>query len=355
MSQDIHDLVTPSCHLLAFGEPTHLDPAFAWIRNDLFGRLVEHGFRSIAIESDRVAALAVNDFVQEGVGTLDAAMGHGFSHGFGDHDANRRLVTWMREHNESRPPEDRLSFHGFDGAMETMSAPSPRPYLEHAATYLAVDAGFAGLAGDDEQWSRTEAVMDPAKSVGATAEAERLRAVADDMLTSLYARAPELVAATSRAEWLRARTHLTTGLGLLRYHRQAAQDLAPGARWTRMCATRDSLMAQNLLDIRATEDRRGATLVFAHNAHLQRNRSHLRMGDMDIDWFSAGAIVASLVGDRYTFVAGSLREPEADTREDRITGWDLTTDRTHADPTLADADAVLHVSADVAQAGSPSR
>ena len=373
MSQDIRDLVTTSGDLLAFGEPTHLDPAFAWIRNDLFVQLIERGFRSIALETDRVAALTVNDFVQEGVGTLDAAMSEGFSHGWGDRDANRQLVTWMRAYNESRPPEERLSFHGFDAAMETMSAPSPRRYLEHARAYLALDLDLAGLAGDDEQWSRTEAVMDPAMSVGATAEAERLRSIADDMLTSLYARAPELIAATSRAEWFRARTHLTAGLGLLRYHKQSAQDLEQSPRWTRMCATRDALMAQNLLDIRSTEDRRGATLVFAHNVHLQRNPSHMRMGGMDLDWFSAGAIVASLVGERYTFVAGSLgrsdaiglREPEADTYEgilqDRITTWGLTTTavtsaRTRTDTTpqqgyfpldqatLDDADAVLHVS-----------
>lgn len=374
---------------MAFGEPTHLDPAFAWIRNDLFAQLTERGFRSIALETDRVAALTVNDFVQEGVGTLDAAMSEGFSHAFGDLDANRQLVTWMRDHNESRPPDERLSFHGFDAATETMSAPSPRRYLDHARAYLALDLDLAGLAGDDEQWSRTEAVMDPAVSVGATAEAERLRSIADDMLTSLYARAPELIAATSLAEWFRAKTHLTAGLGLLRYHKQAAaQDLQQSARWTRLCATRDALMAQNLLDIRGIEDRRGATLVFAHNSHLQRNPSHMRMGGMDIDWFSAGAIVASLVGERYTFVAGSLgrsdaiglREPEADTYEGilqyRITTWGLTTTavtsaRTRTDTTpqqgyfpldqatVDNADAVLHVSAGhpntiASGAGSPS-
>ncbi|RZS41023.1 erythromycin esterase-like protein [Herbihabitans rhizosphaerae] len=326
MTQDIRDLVTPSCEVLAFGEANHLEPAFAFLRNDIFVQLIECGFRSIALETDRVAALTVNDFVQEGAGTLDAAMSEGFSHGFGDQDANRRLVAWMRDHNERRPPADRLSFHGFDAATETMSAPSPRRYLEHARAYLGLDLDLAGLTGDDERWSRTEAVMDPAVSVGATAAADRLRSIADDMLTSLYARAPELIAATSRAEWFRARTHLTAGLGLLRYHRQAAQDLEQSARWTRMCATRDALMAQNLLEIRSMEERRGPTLVFAHNVHLQRNPSHLRMGGMDIDWLSAGAIVASLVGERYTFVAGSGDTTPLD------------------QATLDDADAVLHVS-----------
>lgn len=373
MSQDIRDFVTPSCELFAFGEPTHLEPAFASLRNQLFGQLADVGFRSIALETDRVAALAVNDFVQEGVGTLDAAMKEGFSHTFGELDTNRRLVAWMREYNEHRPPAERLAFHGFDSANETMSAPSPRRYLEYARDYLGLDLDIASLAGDEERWSRTEAVMDPAESPGATAEAQRLRVIADDMLTSLHVRAPELVAATSRAEWFRAETHLTTGIGMLRYHGVSArQDLDQNTRWTRMCATRDAIMAQNLLDIRLVEAGRGPTLVFSHNLHLQRNMSHMTMGPMVLDWFSAGAIVSSLVGSRYTVVVGSLGRsssielgaPEADTYEgvlqSRITGWGLTTDvgaartRTDTNPmqgyfplyqeTVDGADAVLHIS-----------
>ncbi|MEV8329013.1 erythromycin esterase family protein [Kitasatospora sp. NPDC056731] len=322
MSQDLRDLAPSSCALLALGEPTHREPAFARIRNELFAQLVDRGFRSIALETDRVAALAVNDFVQEGVGTLDSVMGEGFSHGFGELDGNRRLVAWMREYNRSRPPADRLAFHGFDAQTENTSAPSPRRYLEHARDYLGLDLDLVGLVGDDQRWSRPEAVLDPEMSPGASAEAEKLRTIADDLLTLLYARAPELVAATSRAEWRRARTHLTAGLGLLRYHRQSAERLEPGARLSGLLGTRDVLMAQNLLDIRSGEARRGGTLVFAHNLHLQRQPSTMRLADLDLAWSGAGAILNSL-DEPYTFVPGSLgrsaavglQEPEPDTRE----------------------------------------
>jgi erythromycin esterase-like protein len=380
MSQDIRDFVTPSCDLLAFGEPTHQEPAFGWTRNELFADLVEHGFRSIALETDRVAALAVNDFVQRGVGTLASAMGEGFSHGFGDLEPNRHLVAWMRDHNENRPPEERLAFHGFDASTEMMSAPSPLRYLEHARDYLDLDLDLAGLAGDDALWSREEAIMDPAGSIGETPAAERLRAIADDLLTSLYARAPELIAATSRAAWFRAKTHLTAGLGLLRYHKQSAQRLEQGVRVSRLSAVRDALMAQNLLDIRDEEARPGATLVFAHNLHLMRNPSRWTLADMDVTWSGAGAVVASLVGERYRFVAGSLGrsealglgEPDPDTYEGHLqratTTWDITAatavaaarTRTDTTPpqgyfpldrsTLDGADAVLHISA-----GTPVR
>lgn len=292
--------------LLGFGEPTHLEPAFAWTRNELFAELTGRGFRSIALESDRVAALVVDDYVRQGVGTLDEAMRAGFSHGFGELEANRQLVAWMREYNEDRAAGERVAFHGFDGSMETMNAPSPRRYLEYARNYLGLDHDVAGLAGADEHWHRTEAVMDPDESPGATREADVLRVLADDMLTELYARAPGLVAKTSQLQWIRAETQLTAGLGMLRYHRQAAQPVGQEARWTRMCATRDALMARNLLDIRRIEGGRGATLVFAHNLHLQRNTSRMRLGEMDLEWSSAGAVAGSLLGSRYSVVIGSL-------------------------------------------------
>ncbi|WP_141577663.1 erythromycin esterase family protein [Actinomadura sp. WMMA1423] len=374
MTQDIRDFAPPSCDLLALGEPTHREPAFGRLRNDLLPRLAGHGFRSVAMETDRVAALAVDDFVREGKGTLDAVMSEGFSHGFGDLDANRALVAWMREHNAGRPPHERLAFHGIDAPMETLSAPSPRGYLERARDYMGLDLDIAALTGDDQRWSRPEAVMDPAMSIGATAEAGKLRTIADDMLTALYERAPQLIAATSRTEWTRARIHLTAGLGLLRYHKRAAQRIAQDARISRLGAARDALMAQNLLDIRDEEARRGPTLVFAHNTHLQRNPSRMRMADMDLTWFGTGAILASLLDERYVFVAGSLGrsetielgEPGPATFEGllqgRVSTWDLTpaaavpsarvrTDTTPAqgyfplDQAILDtADAVLHIS-----------
>ncbi|WP_124270200.1 erythromycin esterase family protein [Streptomyces sp. ADI96-02] len=374
MSKDLHHLSPATCDVLALGEPTHLEHAFGWIRNELLARLAPLGFRSIALETDRVAALRVDAYVQGGDDDLDQVMAGGFSHRLGDLEANRRLVAWMREHNADRPPRERLAVHGFDTPMETTSAPSPRRYLEHARDFLRLDLDIAELCGADERWSRTEAVMHPAESVGATPEAERLRRLAEDMFTQLHARASERIAQTSRAEWLRARTHLAAGAALLRYHGQAAQRLEPGDRLSRLFATRDALMAQNLLDIRSVEARRGATLVFAHNVHLQRGPSSWSLGDLSVSWPGAGTVVAPLLGDQYTFVAGSLGrsealglgEPDPDTYEGGLQGraadWALVPatavaaarTRTDVSPqqgyfplepaTLDTADAVLHVS-----------
>ncbi|MBK1789047.1 erythromycin esterase family protein [Prauserella cavernicola] len=373
MSQDLRHLSATPGDLLAFGEPAHAEPAFGWIRNELFLGLAGCGFRSIVLETDRVAAFMVDDYVRHGQGDLDTVLRHGFSHGFGQAESNRQLVCRMREYNRCRPAGRRLAFHGFDAPTDLASAPSPLRYLEHARAYLGEELDLAALAGDDERWSRQEAVPNAADSVGATPEASRLRVLADDLLTALHTRAPELIAATSRADWLRARTHLNAGIGLLRYHRTSAEPGEQGARLSRQSAVRDALMARNLLELAEFEARRGPALVFAHNLHLQRNRSSWRLGDLDVSWNGAGSIVAPLLGQRYTFVAGSLGrsdalglgEPAADTYEGRLQhrdgGWNLVAEtavgpartRTDLDPgqgyvplddaTVAGADALLHV------------
>lgn len=112
--------------LLALGEPTHGEDTLLDVRNELFRQLVEEeGYRTIAIESDCLAGLAVDDHVAFGAGTLDDVMERGFSHGFGASAANRELVRWMRAFNEGRPAADRLRFASFDGPLEITGGASP--------------------------------------------------------------------------------------------------------------------------------------------------------------------------------------------------------------------------------------
>src|ERR671930_954819 len=82
--------------LLALGEPAHGEDALLNLRNELFRQLVEQeGYRTIAIESDCMMGLVVDDYVPSGTGTLDEVMERGFSHGwFNGSAANRELVRW---------------------------------------------------------------------------------------------------------------------------------------------------------------------------------------------------------------------------------------------------------------------
>ncbi|GHA47709.1 MULTISPECIES: erythromycin esterase family protein [Streptomyces] len=297
--------------LLALGEPTHGEDTLLDLRNELFRQLVEQeGYRTIAIESDCMRGLVVDDYVTSGRGSLDEVMEHGFSHGWGTSAANRELVRWMRAYNDGRPASERLRFCGFDGPLEITGAASPRQALTALHGYLAarVDAELLPCTGEtldrllgaDDRWTDPAAMTDPTRSVGQSAEAGQLRLLADDLVTLLDAQAPHLITATSREEWDRARLYGRTATGLLRYHYWMA-DTSP-ARMTRLCALRDVMMAQNLLAVAA----RGPALLHAHNSHLQREKSTMQMWQGPVEWWSAGALVSAELGEEYAFVATAL-------------------------------------------------
>ncbi|MFI8825645.1 erythromycin esterase family protein [Streptomyces sp. NPDC053431] len=307
--------------LLALGEPTHGEETLLDLRNELFRQLVEEeGYRTIAIESDCLGGLVVDDYVTRGTGTLDQAMERGISHGWGAFAANRELVRWMRAYNEDRPASERLRFAGFDGPLEITGAAGPRQALTALHRYLStwVDADLLPctaetldrLLGADDRWTDSAAMRDPGRSVGQAPEAGRLRLIADDLTALLDEHTPHLLTATSPDELDRARLYGRTATGLLRYHHWMA-DTSP-ARLARLVAVRDHMMSRNLLALAA----RGPVLVHAHNSHLQREKSTMRMGGKPLEWWSAGALVDARLGDAYAFVAtalGTIRHQGVDT------------------------------------------
>src|SRR5690606_39340331 len=144
-------------------------------------------------------------------------------------------------------------------------------------------------------------MRDPSQSVGQSPEAARLRLLAEDLAALLDAQTPHLIAASSREEWHRARLYARTAAGLLRYH-AAMADSSPD-RLARLLSVRGSMMAANLLALAG----HGPVLVSAHNSHLQRDQSTMRMGDQLLRWWSAGAIVDAHLGEEYAFLAPALR------------------------------------------------
>ncbi|TDC41521.1 erythromycin esterase family protein [Micromonospora sp. KC213] len=288
--------------LLGLGEARHFVGELGEMRNEIFRHLVAHeGYRSFAIESDCLLGLVVDDYLTTGAGTLDDVMEHGFSHGFGAVPANRELVRWMRAYNEGH--DEKLRFFGFDGPLEYWAA-SPRQAL--TALYDLLDGPLPGtvvtretldtLLGPDDRWSNEATATDPSQSIGQSADAQRLRLIADDLVALLDTQAPQL----SAQDRERAALYARTATGLLRYHYWMA-DASP-ARWTRLSALRDAMMAANL---RAVAEH-GPALVYASNLHLQRNKSVMSFGDQQLEWWSAGAITATHLGDRYAFLASAL-------------------------------------------------
>ncbi|MEV4458374.1 erythromycin esterase family protein [Microbispora sp. NPDC049633] len=314
--------------VLALGEPTHGDNELLDLRNELFRQLVEQeGYRTIALESDCLMGLVVDDYVTSGTGALDEVMQRGVSHGWGAFSANRELVRWMRAYNEGRPAAERLRFAGLDGPLEISHAASPRQALTALHGYLAarVDADLLPcdaetldrLLGADDRWADPATMMDPSRSVGRSAEAGELRLFADDLVALLDAETPRLLATSTPDEWDRARLYGRAATGLLRYHYWMA-DSSPG-RMPRLLGLRSSMIAANLLAVAE----RGPALVYAHNSHLQRDKSTMRMGEVPFEWWSSGAIADAHLGEGYAFLAmalGTIRHrgvdtPPADTLE----------------------------------------
>ncbi|MGW2181946.1 erythromycin esterase family protein [Streptomyces sp. NPDC001732] len=335
--------------ILALGEPTHGEDALLRLRNELFRQLVEQeGHRTITIESDCVRGLVVDDYVTSGTGTLDEVMEHGFSHGWGVHTGNRELVRWMRAHNDGRPASEQVRFAGFDGPLEIAAAESPRQTLTalHDGLSARVAAGLLPctaetldrLLGSDDRWTDPAAMRDPSRSVGRSADAVRLRLIADDLAALLDAQAPHLIETVSQDDWDRLRLYGRTATGLLRYHHGMA-DTSP-ARMTRLVGLRDQMMAHNLLALAA----RGPVLVHAHNSHLQREKSSMQMWEGPVEWWSAGALASARLGEEYAFVAtalGTIRHQGVDTPPpDTLEGllYELPEDRCVVDaPQLAAA------------------
>ncbi|CNG45086.1 Erythromycin esterase [Mycobacterium tuberculosis] len=46
--------------------------------------------------------------------------------------------------------------------------------------------------------------------------------------------------------------------------------------------------------------------MYAHNAHLQRGKSSMRMGGQRLEWWSAGALAGARLGRDYAFLATAI-------------------------------------------------
>ncbi|WP_433734304.1 erythromycin esterase family protein [Nocardia sp. CA-129566] len=307
LGRAIDELLAPRTEpptLLGLGEPTHGIEAFPLLRNELLGQLVERGYRSIVLEIDVCAASVVDDYVGGARGDVDEVLATGFSHGFGAVPGNRELVEWLRAHNAERAPQDRVRFYGFDAPVEYSGAPSPRRALSSVNDYLPAALrpesvrDLDVLLGADAGWTNEAAMFDPAASIGDSDRARALRIVADDLASALRRAAPARCPADPNG-YAHAAAHARTAQGLLRYHAAMASP-APD-RIATLLSLRAEMMAENLLAIVAQEQRRGPSLVFAHNAHLQR--AHTSIGDDDMTWGSAGALVGLTLGERYMFLA----------------------------------------------------
>lgn len=306
-----------SLALLGLGEPTHGAGDFLVLRNRIFERLVEsHGFTAIAIESSFPRGRIANDYLagRGGAGgAFDAIRETGFSHGFGKLDANRELIEWMRRYNADPAHATKLQFYGFDAPTEMTHTDSPRQLLHFALDYLA-DTGrrqrIDELLGSDAAWENPAAMMDPSQSIGLSPAATTLRIETEDLISTMCVNAPELIANTSRDDFLEALQHATVARSLLTYHAGLARP-SPN-RIAELLGIRDLIMANTVAyTVQREQARDGKVFAFAHNSHLQRGEAKWQLGTNALAWWPAGAHVHHMLGPRYAVIGTGVAVSES--------------------------------------------
>jgi erythromycin esterase len=327
-----------SVELLGFGEALHGGEDILILRNRLFQRLVEeHGYSAIAIESSFPRAHVVNEYVAgRSPASYETVQEAGFSHGFGQLDANRELVEWMRRYNADPSNRVKLHFYGFDSPTEMTVSDSPRQVLHFVLDYLASIDSVSGqehrqridpLFGQDADWENPAAAMDPTKSVGMSPAATALRIETEDLIAELGARRPDLVAKSDESRYLEAMQYATVARQLLNYHAALARKSESGKRIVEGLGLRDALMADNLAYMVSRERGRGKVLAFAHNSHLKRGKAEWQLGTDLLTWWPAGAHLSEMLGQCYAVIGtavgvsdvNGIGQPKAGTLEARLT------------------------------------
>jgi erythromycin esterase-like protein len=325
-----------SVELLGFGEALHGGEDILTLRNRLFQHLVEkHGYSAIAIKSSFPRARLINEYIDgRGPVSYEEVQDNGFSHGFGQLEANRELVEWMREYNADSSHHVKIRFYGFDSPTEMIYADSPRHVLHFVLDYLTSIDSTSGryhheridrLLGNDSEWENPAAAMDPTKSVGMSPNAIALRIETEDLISKLSEKRPELVSKSDKNHYLEAVQYATMARQLLNYHAISARESAD--RLVRLLGIRDAMMADNLEYIVSKEHGRGKVLAFAHNSHLQRGKAHMQLGPYALTWWPSGAHLSEMFGSRYVVIgsavgvsdANGIGRPEAGTLEALLT------------------------------------
>ena len=148
------------------GEASHGTHDFYHARAEITKRLIlEQGFAAIAVEADWPDAYRVNRYVR---GTSDDPDANAALSGFKRFPAWMwrntvvlEFVQWLREHNDSQPPERKVGFYGIDLYSLLTSIEAVLAYLEKVDPAAASARAIATRASNISAKTRRRTVMRP--------------------------------------------------------------------------------------------------------------------------------------------------------------------------------------------------
>lgn len=146
----IEDIIIPEqAQIIALGEATHGNVEFQQLKLDVFKEMVEHyGVRAFALEGDYGGCEQVNRYIHGGEGTAqEAAASIGFA--IYRTEEMAKLISFMRQYNESAAKGEDLRFYGFDMQRYVYNF----RFLTETCKKLGVDTGNLEKLMIGDNWS----------------------------------------------------------------------------------------------------------------------------------------------------------------------------------------------------------
>jgi erythromycin esterase len=270
--------------VVALGEPLHGFRGPLETRNQLCRYLVEKlGFTAVALETGLSASKQLSDYVAGRANVPDAALARAFSWGFGNFEENLELLRWLRSHNATRPPGQRVRFYGVDLTGDVL--PNASQALEPVFAYLdRVDPGLAASARKDFAALKPHLGGEAYPKLP-RADKDRVTARIADLVASLRVGRVAYAAAGSPDDYEWALRQAINAVQLDAQARSMPEDLLRQMQANQVEQTlvdavnlREAAIADNLAWALDREGPRGRLLFFAHNTHVQR---HAEFANLD--------------------------------------------------------------------------
>lgn len=262
--------------IVALGEATHGNKEFQKLKLDVFAHLVETtDVRGFALEGDFSGCAVANDYIVNGIGTAEEAVG---SLGFQIYrtDEMLELIEWMHEYNRSAEEKDRVRFYGFDMQRTIPGINRIREF------YLRADEQKAEEYGRrlEEYYGTEEFSFDVAKL-------SDMKGLLEEIAEDMDANATAYMKVTGEESY----AYSVQSVKCLLQH---AELQGAGGRYSEV---RDAYMTENIRWILNREENIYGTklMLSGHNGHVARavNSSYTNMGyylaeEMQEEYFVIG-------------------------------------------------------------------
>jgi erythromycin esterase len=311
--------VVRGARVIGLGESAHHKHELQQLRTQLTRDLIrQHGVRAVTMETGYADALLLERWLSDPAVSepdLSAALPYA---GDGEQEAIRAALRWLKRYNDSQPAASRVRFIGIDmsnggGAL--------RPPVERVWEYLdRVDGDIArgsrgrlapALERLGSGYSRTAKQRFDSLSADERALIVREVAALRDRMTQ---RRADYVRRTSSPEYEKARHAVEVAEQTLDFMRHDARDPSN---------PRDRALAANVLWALKTLPPNAGLIVWAHNAHVQKQPIDIPAMRMATPPPSMGVLLAQQLGDRYRVVGTTVGR--------------FPPDSTHADSASVDA------------------